>query len=266
MGGMAIGPLVFSAERAPFVVALLVLFLSSGLLARRYGGGVSAWAVMAVFWGVLAARLAFVIAHFQDFMAAPLSIFAFWQGGFVPWAGVVGFALGSIWHFRRDWQGAMPAGAALLLAAVSWNMVHQMSAAGDVALPQNMQLLRMDGTEFSTADWQGKPMVINLWASWCPPCRREMPMMVDVAGQQSEVAIHFVNQGEGPEAIRKFLSQAGLVMHPVMDNGQQMMRHFDAMGLPATLFVDADGRVASAHMGEISRAGLLSGIDALQRP
>lgn len=266
MGGMSVGPLVFSADRAPFVVALLVLFVTSGLLARRYGAGVSTWAVTAVAAGVIAARAGFVAAHAQSFLDAPLSVFAFWQGGFSPWAGGAGFLLGSVWHFRRGVQGLVPAAVALILAAGSWNMVHQLSAAGEASLPLDVQLLRMDGTAFSSGEWQGQPMVINLWASWCPPCRREMPMMVEVAGQQSDVAIHFVNQGEGPEAIRQFLSQAGVVMQPVMDNGQQMMRHFDAMGLPATLFISADGRVRSAHMGEISRAGLLAGIDALGRP
>lgn len=271
MGGLAIGPLVFSAERAPFVVALLVLFVTSGLLARRYGPGVSAWAVTATVAAVICARIGFVATHLQGFSKAPLTVLAFWQGGFSLWAGVAGFALGSLWHFRHAFRGRgsddlAPALVALVLALGSWNITHQLSAGTGARLPLDVTLLRMDGSGLTTAEWQGQPMVINLWASWCPPCRREMPMMAGVAAEQADVAIHFVNQGEGPEMIRQFLSQAGLLMQPVMDNGQQMMRHFDAMGLPVTLFISADGQVRHAHMGEISRAGLLAGIDAVKEP
>lgn len=260
MGGLAVGPLVFSADRAPVVAALIVFLIAAALLGRGRGGRVGDWAVLASFGALIGARLGFVATNLPVFMDHPASVFAIWQGGFSPVGGLIGFALATLWHFRQQRQGAVQAGIAALLALVAWNVVAELSAPALEAMPENLQLARMDGTSVDASTWQGQPMVLNLWASWCPPCRREMPMMVDVAKAESDVAIHFVNQGEGPEAIRKFLAQAGLVMDPVLDNGQQMMRHFDAMGLPATLFITADGRVQRTHMGEISRAGLLAGI------
>ncbi|WP_322629100.1 redoxin family protein, partial [Halothiobacillus sp.] len=72
------------------------------------------------------------------------------------------------------------------------------------------QLVDLSGSPVDLQAQQGRPMVLNLWATWCPPCRREMPMMVDVAQAQDEVDIVFANQGETTESIGVFLEQSGL--------------------------------------------------------
>lgn len=89
-------------------------------------------------------------------------------------------------------------------------------------------------------------------------------MMAEIAAQDTGAALHFVNQGEAADIVRRYLSQENLLIAPVLDPGMQMMPHFGALGLPATLFISADGRLQSAHMGEISRAQLLAQIEALK--
>ncbi|WP_342298201.1 TlpA disulfide reductase family protein [Cereibacter sphaeroides] len=113
----------------------------------------------------------------------------------------------------------------------------------------------------------GQPVVLNLWASWCPPCRREMPMMTEIAAEETKVGMVFANQGEGEATIRRFLDaqdlpQAGMWLDP----SSTMQAEFTVPGLPATLFFDASGALHHIHMGEISRAGLLSRMDEIRVP
>lgn len=265
MGGVSIGPLAFSAERAAVLAGLLVLFVMAGLLARRAGPGLNRWASLATLAGVLAARAGFVAAHWDVFRAAPLSVLAFWQGGFSPFWGAVGLALASLWLLGRERALILPAGLSLALAVTGWNVVVQLGRGNPAALPEDLVLSDLDGRPVAPGSWQGRPMVLNLWASWCPPCRREMPMMAEVAASGTGVDLHFINQGEGPGVIRGYLSGEGIVIAPLLDHGMRMMRHFDVQGLPATLFIGADGRLRSAHLGEISRAGLLAGIAELRK-
>lgn len=264
MGGLSVGPLVFSAERAPVLAAILVAMLVAGLLARRVGAALNTWLLSALVAAALLGRIVFVASNWPGFAGAPWTILAFWQGGFDGFGAAAGGALATLWHLRRSQRLWLPALATLACAAITWNTVHQLARGGDMGLPAAMALTRLDGSAVPASDWQGKPIVINLWASWCAPCRREMPMMAEVAQQETQVPILFVNQGEGPGAIRRYLAQEGIAISALQDPGMQMMAHFQTMGLPATLFIDRDGKLRAGHMGEISRARLLSGIEDLR--
>ncbi|MCZ4088779.1 TlpA family protein disulfide reductase [Sinorhizobium psoraleae] len=111
---------------------------------------------------------------------------------------------------------------------------------------------------------QGRPAVLNLWASWCPPCRREMPMMADMAGSNPQVDFLFANQGEGRKAIAAYLRHTGVDLKTILlDPFADLSRHYGAMGLPATLFINPDGTLAATHLGEISREALAERLVAL---
>ena len=263
MGGISLGPLVLSADRAPVVIALAVLLLAGSILARRFGAPLSGWAGNAALAGLIAARAGHVAAHAAVYAEDPLSALAVWQGGFSPAGGAAGFAAVTALHLWRHRANVLPVALVLGLAALAFGGARDLLAGGELRLPQDVTLAALDGAPVPTGDWAGRPMIINLWASWCPPCRRELPMMAEVARDLPGVEMHFVNQGEPPETIRRHLSRAGLVIAPLMDPEMRMMQHFEATGLPVTLFIDAEGRVVSSHMGEISRAALLAGIGAL---
>ena len=264
MGSLSLGPLVLSAERAPVLAAILVALLVAGLLARRVGAELNAWLLSVLVMAALLGRITFVVLNWPGFAGAPWTILAFWQGGFDSWGAAAGGLLASLWHLRRRQRLWLPALATVACAATAWNLVDQLARSGNVDLPATILLTRLDGSHASSSDWLDGPVVINLWASWCPPCRREMPMMAEVAARETEVPILFVNQGEGAEVIRRYLAQEGIAIPALQDPGMQMMAHFQAMGLPATLFIGRDGKLRAGHMGEISRARLLSGIEDLR--
>lgn len=107
-------------------------------------------------------------------------------------------------------------------------------------------------------------MVINLWASWCPPCRREMPMMAELARSTEAAEFVFANQGENRDSIDRYLADNGISLdHVLLDSFGDLARHYGAPGLPATLFVGPDGVLEHAHLGEISREALQSRISGL---
>lgn len=260
MDGLTLGPLAFSASRGAVLIGLIVLILVAWLFGRRVGREINTWASASAFVAVIAARLGHVVAHSDIYLADPLTAFAFWQGGFDPIWGAVGFALMSALYLWKRPRLIIPAVVSLALGLVGWNGAYQLLRGPDLTLPESVMLTSLQGESVSTSDWKGRPMVINLWATWCPPCRRELPMMADVAASVEGVDIHFINQGESPDLVRQYLLREGIDIAPILDPGSSMMRHARTQGLPTTLFIDAEGRIRASHLGEISRAQLLDGI------
>ncbi|MBU9698849.1 TlpA family protein disulfide reductase [Rhodobacteraceae bacterium HSP-20] len=130
------------------------------------------------------------------------------------------------------------------------------NAPGRIALP-DATLQDMAGRPVSLIAPDG-PLVVNLWASWCPPCRRALPMMVEQAQLPGAPRFVFANQGETAVQVQAFLTRVGIGPdHIALDLTAGMMTAFDAAGLPLTLISDERGEMVSSHVGEISRAELL---------
>jgi thiol-disulfide isomerase/thioredoxin len=125
-----------------------------------------------------------------------------------------------------------------------------------------LEVRRLDNTTFPLSAFVGRPLVINLWATWCPPCRREMPVLQ--AAQRTHPAINFVfvNQGESEATVQSYLDTNGLQMsNIVLDPAKQVSARTGSSGYPTTLFYDAKGRLYKRHMGELSQATLTEMID-----
>ncbi len=119
----------------------------------------------------------------------------------------------------------------------------------DVTLP------RLGGGEVSLHQFLGQPLVLNLWATWCPPCRREMPLLVRTASERSDVIFVFASQDRGNAAplVRSFLDESGLAMEWVLlDTKNVLQQKLQTTGLPTTYFFDREGRLVAKHVGEIS--------------
>lgn len=259
---ITIGPLAISVDRAAALAAILAYFM---LLDRLFGHGRTKgagawWALLA---GLLAARLGYVAAHWSAYRAEPLSVLALWQGGFLPLLGAAAASAVLLATLRPIRRAAKAALVPLLLWA-AWAGIVRLSEPAPVPLPKGLVLEALDGRPRPLDALKGKPFVLNLWASWCGPCRREMPMMADVA-RHSPVPVLFVNQGEDAERIRDFLAAQRLIGPVVLrDPGGRVGAAARAPGLPATLFVDARGVIIRRHTGEISRAALIAAIDRLE--
>lgn len=261
MTDFALGPFLLSGERLIWILVTLVLWGAAALLSRRGRPDLNPWAFRATLAGLLGARLGFVAQNADVYLADPLSLFAIWQGGFALWGGVAGFAavtLPLMWR-RREMTPGMA--LAVLAALTLLFILAQLGRANEQFLPQDRVFEDLAGRQMTLEG----PGVVNLWASWCPPCRREMPMMLEEAAANPDLPVYFVNQGESPGKIRSYLSTSGLVMRPVLDPAMGLMAGLGILGLPATLFVDAEGRVIHTHSGEISRAALRQGLSDLKK-
>jgi thiol-disulfide isomerase/thioredoxin len=106
---------------------------------------------------------------------------------------------------------------------------------------------------------RGRPLVVNLWASWCGPCRAEMPTLAAAQQREPGVGFLFVNQGESASAVRAYLVDQDLPLREVLlDSGSRLGAAVGSRGLPTTLFYDARGKRIGAHFGVLNAAALQS--------
>jgi thiol-disulfide isomerase/thioredoxin len=110
-----------------------------------------------------------------------------------------------------------------------------------------------EGRERTLADWKGKVVLLNLWATWCAPCRKEMPaldrLQATLGSEQFEVVAVSVDR-TGVEGARKFLDEINVRRLAVLaDPSARMATTLKAIGLPATLLIDADGREIGRMVG-----------------
>jgi cytochrome c biogenesis protein CcmG, thiol:disulfide interchange protein DsbE len=259
-----LGPLVIASERLLAVVAVWMFLALATWHSRRHTevDGRVPW--LAVLVGILTARLAFVLQSLGGYRNNPLEALYLWQGGFSPLFGV---AAGAI-VLALIWKGpGRVANLSFLIVIGSVSLVGLEVLRRDQVrpLPEGLTAIDMAAQRITLKQLQGKPFVLNLWATWCPPCLREMPMLAEVAAGSPEVPVLLVNQGEDMATVRAFLrrqklAETNVLLDPVAAFGAAM----NSPALPTTLFVDADGRIRQVQAGEISRAALLAGIEDIK--
>jgi cytochrome c biogenesis protein CcmG/thiol:disulfide interchange protein DsbE len=112
------------------------------------------------------------------------------------------------------------------------------------------------GKGLTTADLRGEVSLVNIWASWCVPCRVEMPLLVELA-QTDSVPIHGINLKDKPAAARRFLAELGDPYDRIgADNSGRTAIDWGVYGVPETFVIDAKGRIAYKHVGPFNRRSL----------
>ncbi len=155
------------------------------------------------------------------------------------------------------WGGLLLAVAALLLVLVMIPLAGRDDAARGgrmVGRPAPaLDLLDLDGRRWTLSDERGRLVWVNFWATWCPPCRTEMPMMQRLADAYGDrLLILGVDFGEEPSAVRQFVDRYGIgypiLLDPTLDTFYRWSPQF---GLPRHYFVDARGTVIREITGEL---------------
>jgi thiol-disulfide isomerase/thioredoxin len=215
--------------------------------------------------GVLGARLGFVILYLDAYLANPWSILNVRDGGWYWPSGVLAVLAGVgllAWRHRERRRALwMSAGSAALVTALAAGAALVMTPAAPRELPP-IALAQADGSPMPFP--AGQPVVLNLWASWCPPCRREMPALIAAAKANPQVRFVLLNQGERPGEIEDALRMMAIPDSLLAwDPSSRASETLGVRGYPATFFIDAEGRIAHRQLGEVSHASLAARIEAL---
>jgi len=155
----------------------------------------------------------------------------------------------------------------------------QVSAIPENAQTQTRSAKSWSGADFTVtdaagnavrlSDMEGRPVVLNFWASWCPPCRAEMPEFNLVHGELGdEVVFMMVNltgsNGETVSSASKFVRDSGYGFPVYYDTTGQAGDAYGIRSIPATYFIDGTGKVVSSQVGTLSEAALRRGIEGIR--
>ena len=126
----------------------------------------------------------------------------------------------------------------------------------------------LDGGRLDLADLVGRVVVLNSWASWCAPCRAEVPMLVDQARKRGgEVAFVGLNVSDEQAAAEAFVAETGMDYPSIVDPNGTLLATIPgvpAKSLPSTIVIDPQGRVAARVIGEVTAGDLASILDELE--
>ncbi|MBT9494837.1 MAG: TlpA family protein disulfide reductase [Paucibacter sp.] len=223
--------------------------------------------------GLLAARIAFVALHAEAYLATPWALLDVRDGGWHAGAGALGGAAYLLWRSRKTPALRRTLLTATLIGAGFWQLGSWLTALPQARAMPAIDLLALNSGKSTnieqvmrSAQEQGRPVVLNLWASWCGPCRAEMPMLQAAQQREQDVDFIFVNQGESAAAVQAYLDAQKLQLANVyLDGPSNLGPALGSRGLPSTLFYSSDGRLHSAHMGVLNAAALASKLQDLQR-
>lgn len=111
------------------------------------------------------------------------------------------------------------------------------------------------------SEQQGRPLILNFWATWCGPCRAEMPMLQQIATDYAEdVLIVGIDQGESQAVVDAFLDEFGIEFPILLDITMEIGNRYNILGLPTTFFIDSQGVIQQIYAGELNGAILVEGI------
>ncbi|NLL63747.1 MAG: TlpA family protein disulfide reductase [Ruminococcaceae bacterium] len=126
-----------------------------------------------------------------------------------------------------------------------------------------------DGKEVRLSEYKGKPVVLNFWASWCPPCRMEMPDFQEKYLKEGEEIVFLMvnltkSSDETFESASDFIEKEGYTFPVFYDKDLNAKEAYDIMSIPTTYFIDSEGNIAAQYIGAIDKETLQSGIDLIK--
>ena len=120
----------------------------------------------------------------------------------------------------------------------------------------DFQLLNREGQTISLSGFRGRPVLINFWATWCGPCRFEMPFLqqvyVDWTAKQSSLVMLTINYKEGPDKIDPFMTTLNLSLPVLLDTDGSVAKKYNIVAIPTTFFIDKDGIIQEKMVGAFS--------------
>lgn len=164
------------------------------------------------------------------------------------------------------WVALIGIGAAIL----GFSVARFLNAPSVVApaMTTDFALRDLAGKSHSLADWRGKVVVLNFWATWCPPCRREIPLFMELQGRYAQQGLQIVGISvDNPEAVARYWQEKH-INYPLLiadDTTYELMAAYGNRqgSLPYSVLIAADGRIAGVKTGAYSRSELETALQPL---
>lgn len=125
------------------------------------------------------------------------------------------------------------------------------------SMPSNrapdFQLESLDGRTVSLSELAGRPVMLNFWATWCGPCKREMPLLQEIyedAGwEKTGLVLLAIDAAEPQDVVRQFMEEMKLTFTVLIDPDNEVFLDYNIRAIPTTYFIDRDGIIKSVKMG-----------------
>jgi len=161
----------------------------------------------------------------------------------------------------------------ILVAGAAWTAASRVTTAQATrerarrATPE-ISLPTLEGRTFRLSEQLGKPVIVNFWATWCPPCRAELPAFEEVyKNHRNEgLVIVGVDIAEPQDVVTKFVADMGLTFPIALDSDGEALALYRVQGLPTTLFVGRDGTILDVTVGgPLTKAAIESKVTDLMK-
>lgn len=253
-----LGPLAIPMNLALLYAAFFIAWLSAWLLGRKRGSNPDSVLFNMLLGGALVARIAFVLQYFSQYRDNLWQVIDIRDGGFLLLPGVITALLIGAYKAWRQASLRAPLAIGVGIGLMVWGISFAVLSAlqSSQKIPE-IAVRDIHGETVLLHELKGQPLVVNLWATWCPPCRREMPVLAAAQKANPDISFVFINQGEGQALVEKFLNQQQLSLtNNLLDSGGRVGQAVGSLSLPTTLFYSADGLLKNNHLGELSQASL----------
>jgi thiol-disulfide isomerase/thioredoxin len=266
MIAMNLGPFAFPVSPMLALISVIIGFMVTALVAKKVKAEHKDSASNALFMVLLAGlafgRLVFVL-RFMDSYDNLWQMFDIRDRGIDYMAALFSAAVVLVLQLRQRQQRKALLAGVLTMAGLFAMFSLVISAGRMQAVLPDTSFIQLDGQRVTIpAISQNQPTVVNLWATWCPPCQREMPVLEQAEQRYSDIKFILLNQREPTHTVEHFLQRHGLsFQHVLLDNKGDMATNMGAFGLPITLYFDAKGQLVHSHMGELSAASLQQSIE-----
>jgi thiol-disulfide isomerase/thioredoxin len=139
--------------------------------------------------------------------------------------------------------------ALLTLVLLVTNCVAVGTQTGNLA--PDFQLQNLDGQTVSLSSLRGNPVMLNFWATWCGPCRAEMPYLQQIHDEWSDrgLVLLAIDLGESSSTVESYLKSNNLSLTVLLDTRQEVGRKYDIRPIPTTFFIDEDGIIQRVKVG-----------------
>ena len=125
-------------------------------------------------------------------------------------------------------------------------------------LAPDFTLVDLEGNQVSLSDFRGETVFINFWATWCPPCRAEMPEMEAIYQEykDQDVAVIGVDIRETKEEVLQYIQEGGYSWTFVLDTTGEVTTNYQITGIPSSFFIDREGIIRAMNIGAITKRAM----------